>query len=106
MIVWVFSVEIAGGIKLKLSCEFSEGNRVQGIYLEKMGKIVAMMQRFNGSNVISIQNLVLREISQTKLRKAGFMSRIRVNTCLMDALCKMQVADRAEGPSCGVNFPR
>lgn len=95
MTVWVFYAKITGGNKLKLNLlgEFVEGNRVQGISLEKMGKTVAMMQRSEGSIVFSIQILVLRAISQRKLIKIGFMSRFRVNTCLMDAWCEMWVAD-------------
>ena len=71
MTIWVFFAEIAGRNKLKLSLlgEFAEGYRVHGISLEKMGKTVAMMQRFEGSNVISTRILVLRKILQRKLEK-------------------------------------
>jgi len=57
--------------------------------LEKMGKTVAMMERFEDNTMILIRIWVLQAILERKHRKTGFGRRIWVNTCFMDALYEM-----------------
>jgi len=51
-----------------------------------MGKTVAMMQRFNGSNMISIQNLVLRQFCRESWKTRVYeqdLGKYLFNGCLV-----------------------